>query len=67
MRALIVHDRADVAAAIHELVFKELGCPIDIVGDVFAAKERMRQCWYDLAIVDLTLPVIARLNEPRLE
>ena len=67
MRVLIIHDRAEVAAAIHQLVLAELGCPVDVAADVFSAKDHMRQRWYDLAIIDLTLPVMAGLPETRLE
>ena len=67
MRVLIVHDRIDVATAIQQLFLKELSCPIDVVGNVFAAKDQMRQHSYDLAVIDLTLPVMAGLSETRLE
>ena len=67
MRVLIVHDRSEVATAIQQLIFGELRCPIDVVGDVFAAKDQMRQRAYDLAVIDLTLPVMANLPETRLE
>lgn len=67
MRVLVVHDRNEVATAIQQLILGELACPIDVVGDVFAAKDHMRQRSYDLAIIDLTLPVMAGLSETRLE
>jgi nucleoside phosphorylase len=67
MRVLVVHDRREVATAIQQLILKELACPIDVVGDVFAAKDHMRQRSYDLAVIDLTLPVMAGLSETRLE
>lgn len=67
MRALIVHDRADVAVRIDEVLRAELGCPIDTVSDVFAAKGMLAEHHYDLAIIDLTLPVMANLPETRLQ
>lgn len=67
MRVLIIHDRTEIAAAIYQLVVAEADCRIDVVSDVFSAKDRMRDCWYDLAIVDLTLPVMRGLPETRLE
>jgi nucleoside phosphorylase len=67
MRILIIHDRSDVATAIHQLVSSETECKIDIVENVFRAQNQMRQYWYDLAIVDLTLPIASRLPEAKLE
>lgn len=67
MRVLIIHDRSDVACAIQQLILTEHTCPIDVVGDVFEAKDLMRQHSYELAVIDLTLPVMAGLSETRLE
>jgi nucleoside phosphorylase len=67
MRILIVHDRSEVATAIHQLVVAETKCDVDVVENVFNAQSKMRQYWYDLAIVDLTLPIARRLPEAKLE
>ena len=67
MRVLIIHDRDAIATEIQQLIQRELACPIDVVGDVFAAKDQMRMRSYDLAVIDLTLPVMAGLPETRLE
>ena len=67
MRILIIHDRSDVATTIHQLVAAETKCEVEIVDNVFNAQNKMRQYWYDLAIVDLTLPIARRLPEAKLE
>jgi nucleoside phosphorylase len=50
----------------HQLILSELSCPIDVVGNVFDAKIKMRERSYDLAVIDLTLPVSARSTDTRL-
>jgi DNA-binding response OmpR family regulator len=67
MRILIIHDRSEVATVIHQLISAETDCNIDIVENVFRAQIKMRQYWYDLAIVDLTLPIGNKLPEAKHE
>jgi nucleoside phosphorylase len=69
MRVIIIHDRPEVAAKIREIVNEApTRCHVvDVARDVFAAKEYLSKNWYELAIIDLTLPIMPGLPETRLE
>jgi len=59
MRMAIIHDRPDVADEI-EAVIREAGgseCRVDRADDVLKARDLLRENFYDLAVIDLTLPV----------
>lgn len=58
MRILIIHDRDEVAAALSTLTRDTLpNCVITVADDVLTARERLKEAFYDLAVIDLTLPI----------
>jgi len=60
MKAIVIHDRDDVAQKITELL-KSLGIPeedLAIADDVTSARKALQSDLFDIAIVDLTIPVI---------
>jgi len=59
MRVAIIHDRSDVADEIEAVIREtsESGCRVDRADDVLKARDLLRGNFYDLAVVDLTLPV----------
>jgi nucleoside phosphorylase len=69
VRVLVIHDRAEVATVIVELIRQVAPqCPIvDVAGNVVAARDLLQGRWYDLAIIDLTLPIMKGLAETRIE
>lgn len=68
MRVLIIHDRPTVAAELRDLAIAEVGtaCAVDTVHDVLEAREALRRNFYDLAVIDLTLPIKAGRGEATL-
>lgn len=68
MRILVIHDRPAVAAELRDLAIAEVGtaCAVDTVFDVLEAREALRRSFYDLAVIDLTLPIKAGKGEATL-
>lgn len=69
MRVAIVHDRAEMADALAEVVWKAAAggeCDVQTADDLLSARDLLRRDLFDLAIVDLTLPVRLGMNEPEL-
>ena len=64
MRLLIVHDRRELAADIEKVARASMpnGLAVDTAFDVFSARDLLMQNFYDLAVIDLTLPI--RGNAP---
>ena len=60
MRVLVIHDRLDIATAIVEIIKAEVSrAPaVDVAETIVRAREFLQQQSYDLAIVDLTVPVM---------
>lgn len=59
MNVLVVHDREDVGKEIETIVMKF--CPnsaVELVGDAASAHARLANSFYDLLILDLTLPTV---------
>ena len=68
MRILIVHDREEVSAILQEIAAKEAPhCEIDVREDLLGARDTLRERFYDLMILDLTLPVDAQFGAPSLQ
>jgi nucleoside phosphorylase len=59
VRILIIHDREEVRQQIEALCrsSQDEHSAVDAAVDLFEARERLASAFYDLAIVDLTLPV----------
>lgn len=67
MKVLIVHDRDDVAEEIRLLVAKVVDeRSIRVVGDYQSARDALRSDFYDLMILDLTLPIEKGDSDPSL-
>lgn len=60
VRILIVHDRPEISATLKSIALKTIGenIVVDVAPDVFSARDRLRAAYYDLLIVDLTLPIL---------
>jgi nucleoside phosphorylase len=60
MRILIVHDRDEVGAELERIARVTAGVDVGIerAQDVFSALRLLRDHYFDLAVVDLTLPVL---------
>lgn len=59
MKVLIVHDRDAVADQLQELISDNCAhANLQAVGDVSSARSLLRSSFYDLLILDLTLPAI---------
>jgi nucleoside phosphorylase len=68
MKILIVHDRSDVADEIEALVRVHCSAVmVDRSDNVFGARDLLKANLYDLAIVDLTLPITAGNSNTSLE
>lgn len=66
MKAIIVHDREPVAAAISDIC---VGCGllpdhVTCVSDASSARRAMRSTLYDIAIIDLTIANISGQDDP---
>jgi DNA-binding response OmpR family regulator len=61
MRILIVHDREEVGTELEHIARVTAGSDVAIERsqDVFSALGHLRDHYFDLAVVDLTLPLIA--------
>lgn len=67
MKILIVHDRDDVSRPLREVVLKECpGAVVEVRSDVMGASDALRADFYDLMILDLTLPYDHGHTEPNL-
>lgn len=68
MRILIIHDRPSVAEELRDLSLAEGGpaCTVEIASDVFEARAKLQATFFDLAVVDLTLPIKAGKGEATL-
>jgi len=68
LKILIVHDRKEVADVLREIVAEEAPtCEIDVREDLLGARDILRERFYDLMILDLTLPVDATFGSPSLQ
>lgn len=68
MKILIVHDRSEVANEIEKLargICAEIA--VDTCDNVFHARDQLKERLYDLAIIDLTLPISQNKTSMSLE
>ncbi|MBZ4402480.1 hypothetical protein [Myxococcus sp. AS-1-15] len=61
MRILIIHDRPDVGAELQRIANEAAGAgsKVDLVQDVWSARDRLKAGFHDLVAIDLTLPIKA--------
>ena len=69
MRVAVIHDRPETAEEIKRVVRQVAGddCRIDMANDVLTAHDLLRAGFYDLAVIDLTLPTMFGRGEATLE
>ena len=69
MRILIIHDRPDIAAELQRIAQETVGTTAEtgIAEDVLSARDRLKSRFYDLVVVDLTLPIKQGKATPSLE
>lgn len=69
MRLLIIHDRPEIASELVSLI-QATGtphCRIDTAFDLMTGRDLLRSNYYDLAVIDLTLPVVVGMAADTLE
>lgn len=59
MKILVIHDRAEIGAQLQCIASETAGpkSRIDLVNDVISARDKLRDHFYDLVVIDLTLPI----------
>lgn len=59
MKILIIHDRVEVGSELQRIAEATAGsgAKVELVHDVFSSRDRLKAGFYDLVVVDLTLPV----------
>lgn len=69
MRILIIHDRPEMADPLEAIAREALGVAVavDVAGDVLSARDLLMRSYYDLAVIDLTLPIRRGKGEATLE
>lgn len=69
MRVLVIHDRPEIMEEIAGIVLDKGGsrCVIDRARDLVTGRDRFREHHYDLAIVDLTIPVVETMSDTTLQ
>jgi nucleoside phosphorylase/CheY-like chemotaxis protein len=69
LRVIIIHDRPEMVDALGEVVAKAGGasCQVTTAGDVMSAIKAFETSYFDLAIIDLTLPFTAKGGDATLQ
>lgn len=68
MKILVVHDRAEVAQTIKEIVEMHLsGVDCEVVDSAAQARSSLSKTFYDLLILDLTIPTVSGRSAKGLE
>lgn len=59
MRILIIHDRREIREELQHIARETVGttAEADLAEDVLSARDRLKSQFYDLVVVDLTLPI----------
>ena len=68
MKLLIIHDRPEIAAELEAIAKERVGASgiVHLARDVFNARDLLRETYYDLAVIDLTLPMRSGRGEATL-
>lgn len=69
MRILIIHDRPEIGAELQRIATETVGAKAetDVTEDVLSARDHLKSKFYDLVVIDLTLPFKQGRGEPSLE
>lgn len=69
MRVAVIHDRPDTAQEIEAVIRQVAGpdCRIATANDVLTARDLLRDEFFDLAVIDLTLPTMFGRGEATLQ
>jgi len=59
LRILIIHDRPEIGTELQLIARETIGptAESDVVEDVLSARDRLKSQFYDLVVIDLTLPI----------
>lgn len=69
MRVLVIHDRPEIGHQLQQIAHQTVGSTTEteVVEDVLSARDRLKSRFYDLVVVDLTLPIKQGKAAPSLE